>query len=73
MSDTFDSNLKIEMNETLPEKITSWNEGPCIYIIRGTFEPPHDKTNKMSVRPAKAQISLASAQSNQSLRCELNG
>ena len=22
------------------------------------FEPPHDKTNKMSVRPAKSQISL---------------
>ena len=23
-----------------------------------TFEPPHDKTNKMTVRPAKTQISL---------------
>ena len=23
-----------------------------------TYEPPHDKTNKMSVRPAKTQISL---------------
>ena len=23
-----------------------------------TFEPPHDKTNKVSVRPAKTQISL---------------
>ena len=22
------------------------------------FEPPHDKTNKMAVRPAKTQISL---------------
>ena len=22
------------------------------------YEPPHDKTNKMTVRPAKAQISL---------------
>ena len=22
------------------------------------FEPPHDKTSKMSVRPAKTQISL---------------
>ena len=22
------------------------------------FEPPHDKTNKMTVRPAKTQISL---------------
>ena len=26
--------------------------------IRITFEPPHDKTNKMTVRPAKSQISL---------------
>ena len=24
-----------------------------------TFEPPHDKTNKMTVRPAKTQISLS--------------
>ena len=23
-----------------------------------TYEPPHDKTNKMTVRPAKTQISL---------------
>ena len=43
---------------------------------RITFEPPHDKTNKMSVRPAKTQISLgirpvclsADAQADQSLR-----
>ena len=27
-----------------------------IYIIK--YEPPHDKTNKISVRPAKSQISL---------------
>ena len=33
------------------------------------YEPPHDKTNKVSVRPAKTQISLASAQSDPSLRC----
>ena len=32
-------------------------------------EPPHDKTNKMTVRPAKTQISLVSVQSDQSLRC----
>ena len=31
-------------------------------------EPSHDKTNKMTVRPANTQISLASAQSDQSLR-----
>ena len=30
-------------------------------------EPRHDKTNKMTVSPAKTQISLASAQSDQSL------
>ena len=27
-------------------------------ISAATFEPPHDKTNKMTVRPAKTQISL---------------
>ena len=32
-------------------------------------EPPHDKTKNVVVRPAKTQISLASAQSDQSLRC----
>ena len=26
--------------------------------VSETFEPPHDKTNKMTVRPAKTQISL---------------
>ena len=37
--------------------------------MKRTFEPHHDKTNKMSMRPAKTQISLASAQFDQSLRC----
>ena len=32
-------------------------------IFSTTFEPRHDKTNKMSVRPAKTQINWASAQS----------
>ena len=36
-------------------------------------EPRHDKTNKVTVRLAKTQISLASAQSDQSLHCALNG
>ena len=40
----------------------SWIFGPSVY------EPRHDKTNKMAVRPAKTQISL-DAQSDQSLRC----
>ena len=33
------------------------------------YEPRHDKTNKMSVRPAKTQISLGIRQSDQRLRC----
>ena len=37
------------------------------------FDPRHDKTNKMSVHPAKIQISLGIRQSDQSLRCALNG
>ena len=32
-------------------------------------EPRHDKTNKVSVRPAKNQISPGIRQSDQSLRC----
>ena len=38
------------------------------------YEPPHDKTNKMTVRPAKTdQPGHPSAQSDQSLRCALSG
>ena len=29
-----------------------------IIFVQGKYEPEHDKTNKMSVRPAKTQISL---------------
>ena len=28
------------------------------FCVHHTFEPPHDKTNKMTVRPAQTQISL---------------
>ena len=30
----------------------------CIPMDQSKFEPPHDKTNKMSVHPGKTQISL---------------
>ena len=37
------------------------DRNPCynkaIHVLRN-YEPPHDKTNKMTVRPAKTQISL---------------
>ena len=29
-----------------------------LLIFSKKYEPPHDKTNKMTVRPAKTQISL---------------
>ena len=39
-------------------------------MIKKAFEPRHDKTNKVKVsEPSKD----SSAQSDQSLRCELNG
>ena len=31
-----------------------------IKLLLYKYEPPHDKTNKVSVRPAKTQISLRS-------------
>ena len=37
------------------------------------FEPQHDKTNKMSVCPARLRSAWASAPSDKSLRCALNG
>ena len=39
------------------------------YLGPSVYEPRHDKTSKMAVRPAKTQISLGIAQSDQSLRC----
>ena len=41
---------------------------PFKMLIWKLFEPPHDKTNKVSVRPAETDA-WASAQSDQSLRC----
>ena len=34
--------------------------------VQRSYEPRHDKTNKVSVRPAKTQITLGTAQSDQS-------
>ena len=39
----------------VPECLTKKCNKSTMKIL---FEPPHDKTNKMSVRPAKTQISL---------------
>ena len=38
-----------------------------------TIEPSHDKTNRMTVPPAKTWISRACTQSDQRLPCALNG
>ena len=35
-----------------------WNSLNFITLTDRTFEPPHDKTNNVTVRPAKTQISL---------------
>ena len=45
-----------------------------LFWLKNINEPQYDKTNKMTVRPAKTQISqsCAYAQSDQSLRCALN-
>ena len=57
------------------KELTSWFSVCVVLLYAGlvvcllwTFEPPHDKTNKMTVHPAKTQ-SIPSAQSDQSLRC----
>ena len=53
-------------DQALPEVL--WNRGKCVFVLgeqsthnhgnKETNEPPHDKTNKMTVRPAKTQIIL---------------
>ena len=52
----------------------TWRE-TSFTVLSQIFEPPHDKTNILTVRPVKTQISLAQldAQADQSLRCALNG
>ena len=42
---------------TLILLVLSWG-GSCRYLKSLIFEPPHDKTNKVRVRPAKTQIPL---------------
>ena len=40
-------------------EISNVFSGPSLLtLVIFQFEPPHDKTNKMTVRPAKTQISL---------------
>ena len=59
-------------SNTLLSHLVRWwfkTAAVCNCPAKKTFEPRHDKTNKGSVRPAKTQISWASAQSDQSLRC----
>ena len=43
--------------------------GECTQWVYDKNEPRHDKTNKISVCPAKTRITWASAQSDQSLLC----
>ena len=43
------------------------------YGHMNTFEPPHDKTNKMMCIQQSLRSAWASVQSDQSLRCALNG
>ena len=48
-------------------------ESQMLNLFEKENEPRHDKTNKVPVRPAKTQSACASAQSDQSLHCGLNG
>ena len=57
-----------------PEIQLNLSENPRLAVLlKYIIEPPHDKTNKMIVRPAKTQISLGIRPSDQSLCCALNG
>ena len=51
------STVKVDFmkNRPTPEMLNLFIN---IYVFFKTYEPPHDKTNKMAVRPAKTQISL---------------
>ena len=51
----------VDPDQTLQKRVPN-DELPWLHDIV-TYEPPCDKINKVSVRPAKTQTSLASAQS----------
>ena len=56
------SRLKFKIIKRISETALKW-----IKLLQTPFEPRHDKINKMSVRPAKTEISLGGdAQSDQS-------
>ena len=45
--------MATNQNKQFTQNLYAWYR-----TTQQTFEPRHDKTNKMSVRPAKTQISL---------------
>ena len=53
--------LPVFMQETIYHVRTEMRQSLVYYTMKKTFkgiEPPHDKTNKMTMGPAKTQISL---------------
>ena len=50
--------IKIPIVFSIISKFLSFVIRKSDYLLKPTFEPPHDKTNKMTGRPVKTQISL---------------
>ena len=50
--------IKKNVNTTLCKMMSINRIAEIKEVLICTYEPRHDKTNKMSVRPAKPQISL---------------
>ena len=60
-----------KLNKCILEKENNQIKRTCydetwVHVRNPTNEPPHDKSNKMTVRPAKTQSSLG-------IRCALDG
>ena len=50
--------LKLSLFRGGPVLVLPFHQWFCLLVVGFINEPPHDKTNKVAVRPAKTQISL---------------
>ena len=50
--------FRIALWPIVGKELSSWHYACAVVYLPPSFEPPHDKTNKMTVRTAKTQISL---------------
>ena len=68
-ADRLANNVNCSLRSVCPKlRIIQFNA----LVAEQKYEPPHDKTSKVAVRPARLRSAWESAQSDQSLRCAVS-